>query len=578
VELNGGTDGPNAPGRLALVPQEKPVMTQTVSPIAEAAAASPNRPVPSAVDELHYLIRAQYKLIYVVSAEEDRVERWMRDLAVLDSPPLRERWDVTNWQPRQLIKWSCSQGFRCDTADVPGDIRDPIRALDWVANNLTRDAVVVLRDFHPFFNDPMVARRVRDLPGLFADSTQAKRCVVFLSPMVKIPLELEKDLVVVDFDLPDRQTLEDIVRDSAFHGARSQRFGKNFAKVLESPELQREVAEAALGLTEAEARQVFAKSTVRDKCFNLKTILAEKKHIIRKSGILEFYESSLGMQEVGGLNNLKEWLNKRRNAFTPAAQEFGLPPPKGILLLGVPGCGKSLSAKAISQSWQMPLLRLDVGKVFGSLVGSSEENMRRAIKTAEAVAPAILWLDELEKGFSGTKSSGQSDGGTTARVFATFLTWLQEKTSPVFVIATANDVSMLPPELLRKGRFDEIFFVDLPNREERHAIFEIHLRRRHRDPAVFDMKKLTDATAGYSGSELEEIIVTSMYDAYDEGLGKTDITTESLLLAIREVIPLSQTMRERLSEMREWSKSRARRASPADDAPMTDNDAPRLEM
>ncbi len=552
-------------------------MSQAVSPIADAVANSPNRPVPPAVDELHYLIRAQYKLLYVVSAEEDRVERWLKELATLENPVLRERWDVTNWQSRQLIKWSCSQGFRCDSADVPGDIRDPIRALDWIANNLTRDAIVVMRDFHPFFNDPMVARRVRDMPGLFGDG-QAKRSVIFLSPTVKIPMELEKDLQVIDFDLPDRQTLEDIVREQAFHGAKSQRFGKNFVKVLEQPELQREIAEAALGLTEAEATQVFKKSSVRDKGFNLKTILQEKKHIIRKSGILEFYETALGMESVGGLQYMKEWLNKRRHAFSPAAQEFGLPPPKGILLIGVPGCGKSLSAKAISQGWGMPLLRLDVGKVFGSLVGSSEENMRRAIKTAEAVAPAILWLDELEKGFSGTKSSGSSDGGTTARVFATFLTWLQEKTSPVFVIATANDVSQLPPELLRKGRFDEIFFIDLPNRDERSEIFTIQLKKRHRKSEDFEIKRLVDATAGYSGSELEEIIVGALYDTFDEGHGASDIDTDRLITAAREVIPLSQTMRERLAEMREWSKSRARRASPADDSTPIAENAPRLEM
>ena len=550
----------------------------TLSPIADAVAASPNRPVPPSVDELHYLIRAQYKLIYVVSAEEERVEYWLKELATLESTQLREKWDVTKWQSRQLVKWSCSQGFRCDSADVPGDIRDPIRALDWITNNLTRDAVVVLRDFHPFFNDPLVARRVRDLMHAPAEN-KAIRTVVFLSSIVKIPMEMEKDVVVVDFDLPDRKMMEDIVREMAYNGAKSQRFGKNFAKVLESPDLQREIAEAAMGLTEQEARQVFAKTTVRDKGFLLKTILAEKKHIIRKSGILEFYETTLGMESVGGLVYMKEWLNKRRHAFTPVAQTFGLPPPKGILLLGVPGCGKSLSAKAISQGWQMPLLRLDVGKVFGSLVGSSEENMRRAIKTAEAVAPAILWLDELEKGFSGTKSSGQSDGGTTARVFATFLTWLQEKTSPVFVIATANDVSMLPPELLRKGRFDEIFFVDLPNRQERQEILAIQLKKRNRDPATFDMTKLIDATAGFSGSELEEAIVGALYDTFDEGKGDLDITTERLVNAVREVIPLSQTMRERLAEMREWSKSRARRTSPPDDTPaVTADTQPRLEM
>ncbi len=547
------------------------------NPVVEAAAASPNRPVPAAVDELHYLIRAQYKLLYVVSAEEARCESWLRDLALLERESLRDRWDITNWKPRTFITWSCSQGFRSDGLDVPGDIREPIRALDWIANGLTRDALVVLRDFHPFLNDPMVARRVRDLVTLF-DGAAVKRTVVFLSPLIKLPMELEKDVQVVDFDLPDRATLEDIVREKAFAGARSRRFGKNFQKVLESPDLQREIAEAALGLTEAEARQVFDKTSVRDKQFSIQTILAEKKHIIRKSGILEFYETKVGMNAVGGLPEMKDWLQKRQHSFTQSARDFGLPLPKGILLLGVPGCGKSLSAKAISQAWQMPLLRLDVGKVFGSLVGSSEENMRRAIKTAEAVAPAILWLDELEKGFSGTKSSGSSDGGTTARVFATFLTWLQEKETPVFVIATANDVSQLPPELLRKGRFDEIFFVDLPNREERRAILEIHISRRGRAPSSYDLRKLVEASAGYSGSELEEVLVTALYNAYDEGQGETDITTDGILAAMREVIPLSQTMRERLAGMREWAKSRARRASPPDEGSGADDDAPRLEL
>ncbi len=553
-------------------------MNQAANPVPAAVAADQNRPIPRAVDELHYLIRAQYKLVYVASAEEQRVESWVRELAHLDSAQLRERWDITNWKSRQFVTWSCSQGFRSDSIDVPGDIREPIRALDWIANGLTRDAVVVLRDFHPFLKDPMVARRVRDLVNLF-EGAQTKRTVVFLSPLLKIPLELEKDIQVIDFDLPDLATLQNIVREKAFAGARSRRFGANFQKVLESQDLQREVAEAALGLTEAEARQVFDKTSVRDKMFSIPTILQEKKHIIRKSGILEFYETKLGMGSVGGLPNLKSWLKKRESSFTQQARDFGLPAPKGILLLGVPGCGKSLSAKAISQSWQMPLLRLDVGKVFGSLVGSSEENMRRAIQTAEAVAPAIMWLDELEKGFSGTKSSGSSDGGTTARVFATFLTWLQEKESPVFVIATANDVSQLPPELLRKGRFDEIFFVDLPNRDERSKILEIHLQKRGRDLANFDMKKLVERSAGYSGSELEEVIVTALYNAYDEGHGETDIDTELLVAAMDEVIPLSQTMRERLSGMREWAKSRARRASPPDvDEDDDDEDSPRLEL
>ncbi len=554
-------------------------MAQGTHPVVDATEQAQNRPIPAAVDELHYLIRAQYKMIYVVSAEEGRVERWIQELAHLDKPALRERWMCTNWNSRQFIAWSCSQGFQSNSLDVPGDIREPIRCLDWIGKHLTKDAVVVLRDFHPFLNDPMVARRVRDLVHHF-DGETVKRTVIFLSSVVKIPMELEKDIQVVDFDLPDRDTMVGIVREKAWNGSRSTKYGKNFKTVLDDIQLQRDVAEAALGLTEAEARAVFDKTSVKDKRFSIPTILREKKHIIRKSGILEFYETDLGLDSVGGLMTLKDWLKKRRVSFTQSARDFGLPEPKGILLLGVPGCGKSLSAKAISIAWQMPLLRLDVGKVFGSLVGSSEENMRRAIKTAEAVAPSILWLDELEKGFSGTKSSGTSDGGTTARVFATFLTWLQEKKSPVFVIATANDVSMLPPELLRKGRFDEIFFVDLPNKDERRAILDIHLRRRNRAPENFDLNKLVRASAGYSGSELEEVIVIAMYNAYDQGHGESEITTEMMLQALSEIIPLSQTMRERLTDMREWARSRARMASPADDDTVDDDDNanPRLEL
>lgn len=556
------------------------------SPVAAAAATDPNRPIPAAVDELHYLIRAQYKLVYVVSPEESRVEKWISELCSLDNDLLRQRWDVTSWKARQFITWSCSMGFRASALDVPGDIREPIRCLDWIANGLTKDAVIVLRDFHPFLNDPMVARRVRDLVSLF-EGNDTKRTVIFLSSVVKLPQELEKDVQVVDFDLPDRETMAQIVRDKAFVGARSRRFGVNFKEILDSPDRQREIAEAALGLTLAEAAHVLDKTMVRDKRFHIPTILQEKKHIIRKSGILEFYETKVDLNSVGGLTELKGWLNKRKQSFTPEAQAFGLPQPKGMLLIGIPGCGKSLSAKAISAAWQMPLLRLDVGKVFGSLVGSSEENMRKAIKTSEAVAPAILWLDELEKGFSGTKSSGSSDGGTTARVFATFLTWLQEKTSPVFVIATANDVSMLPPELLRKGRFDEIFFVDLPNTMEREEIFKIHLKRRNRDVERFKMNRLSQASAGYSGSEIEEVIVSGLYNAFGDGkVGAdintaSDITTEILVNAMDEVIPLSQTMREKIASMREWARSRARLASHPDvdtDAAMDEDDSPRLEL
>ncbi|HEU4753184.1 MAG TPA: AAA family ATPase, partial [Armatimonadota bacterium] len=262
--------------------------------------------------------------------------------------------------------------------------------------------------------------------------------------------------------------------------------------------------------------------------------------------------------DVGGLDILKDWVRKRTQSFGQRARDFGLPAPRGILLLGVQGCGKSLSAKAVASQWRLPLLRLDVGKVFGGIVGQSEENMRRAIRMSESIAPTILWLDELEKGFAGTQSSGISDGGTTARVFASFITWLQEKTAPVFVVATANRIEDLPPELMRKGRFDEIFFVDLPGEEERQEIFEIHIRKRKRNPENFDLRQLAAASVGFSGAEIEQVIVGALYDAFDQG---RDITTEDLLANIHASVPLSRTMKEQISELRTWASTRARNAS-----------------
>src|SRR5437588_329191 len=339
----------------------------------------------------------------------------------------------------RLEVWSITEGFKT-LANGQGtrDVKDPMKAIDHVLRSEGR-ALFVLRDFHPFLKEPAVVRR---LPA----ATQ---------------------------------------------------------QVIESdPTFMERVVEAALGLTLVEAENVFAKSAVRTHTFDMETILEEKKQIIRKSGLLEYYEHREEFSDVGGMETLKDWLVKRRNAFSSRARDFGLPLPKGILLIGVPGTGKSLTAKAVGALWQMPLLRLDVGKIFAGLVGSSEENIRSVIKTAEAIAPAILWIDELEKGFSGTQSSGSTDGGTTSRVFASFITWLQEKTTPVFVIATANNVHQLPPELLRKGRFDEIFFCDLPDREDRRQIIEIHIRKKKRDPGQFDMERLLAATCALSGAQL----------------------------------------------------------------------------
>ncbi|HTR49792.1 MAG TPA: AAA family ATPase [Kofleriaceae bacterium] len=487
--------------------------------------------------EIEDLIRARYSLVWITSPEEERVEDSLKRLCV-------ER-------EMRLEVWSITEGFKT-IANGQGtrDVKDPMKAIDHVIRAEGR-ALFVLRDFHPFLKEPAVVRRLRDAAH---ELRKTKKTLAILAPVTKVAPELEKSIsAIIDWDLPNRQEIEAAAKKvlPSLPAATQQ--------VIESdPTFMERVVEAALGLTLVEAENVFAKSAVRTHTFDLETILEEKKQIIRKSGLLEYYEHREEFSDVGGMEVLKDWLVKRRNAFGTRARDFGLPLPKGMLLIGVPGTGKSLTAKAVGALWQMPLLRLDVGKIFAGLVGSSEENVRSVIKTAEAIAPAILWIDELEKGFSGTQSSGQTDGGTTSRVFGTFITWLQEKTTPVFVIATANNVHQLPPELLRKGRFDEIFFCDLPDREDRRQILDIHLRKKNRDPGQFDMDKLIDATVDFSGAELEQAVIAALYDAFDTG---NDLTTDGLVKTVGEIVPLAITMREMIESMREWARTRARMAS-----------------
>ena len=331
------------------------------------------------------------------------------------------------------------------------------------------------------------------------------------------------------------------------------------------------LSRSALGLTMQEAENAFCRAIVKLKGLDksaLSIIHEEKNQVVKKTGVLEFVKSDLSIDDIGGLENLKKWLLRRNNSWSEKAQSYNLPAPKGVLITGVPGCGKSLTAKAMSAIWGLPLLKLDMGKIFGGVVGSSEENMRNAIATAEAVSPSILGVDEIEKGFSGIKSGG--DSGTSARVFGTFLTWMQEKTDPVFVIATANDISTLPPELLRKGRFDEIFFVDLPTTKEREKIFKLHIQKRiksskiHHEITADDTvcQELAELSVGYVGAEIEQIVISAMYEAFyaDRGMRKEDIVK-----AIRETVPLSSTQREQIIELRAWAKERAVLATAIED-------------
>jgi ATP-dependent 26S proteasome regulatory subunit len=492
--------------------------------------------VPSEVDqELETLIRARYPLIYVVSWEEKRVEDALRAIA--------------SRRAKRLFIWTVTQGLVLSPTATDDRTREPRAALDAVMDSKD-PAIFLLKDFHAFIADTDVTRRLRDLT--YALKTSYKTLVI-MGPTLRLPPELEKEVTVVDYALPSvgdlDQLLEGIIQ--------SVKNNPQIDTVLDEDEREH-LLEAALGLTANEAENVFARSLVEKRCFDVDVILSEKEQIIRKSGILEYYRKQEGFGDVGGMDLLKDWMRKRTQAFSQKARDFGLPAPKGILLLGVQGCGKSLCCKAVASQWRLPLLRMDVGKVFGGIVGQSEENMRRAIRMAESVAPAVLWLDELEKAFAGVQSSSFSDSGTTARVFASFITWLQEKTAPVFVVATANDISQLPPELMRKGRFDEIFFVDLPAEDERDEIFEIHIRKRGRKSEQFDVKELAAVADGFSGAEIEQVVVSSLYDAYDAG---RDILMEDMIRNINQSIPLSRTMKEQIDALREWAATRARPAS-----------------
>jgi ATP-dependent 26S proteasome regulatory subunit len=480
-------------------------------------------------------------LLWVVTPEERRALATIEQLATE--------------QKKRLLTWSSTVGLVNPALPTREDAskRDPLALLKTIIED-NEPCIWVLRDFHPFLKDAGVVRRLREV----AFALQAgKSTVILLGPVLKIPPELETEITVVDFDLPATEQL------SVMIDAYTATLQKNERTSVALDKRQRaRLIQACLGLTETEAANAIAKAVVQAGGIldgrSVEAVTAEKQQIIRKSGLLEFYHNTEVMENVGGLGDLKEWLRKRVRAFTDDARAFGLPAPKGILLVGVQGCGKSLVARSVAQQWRLPLLRLDVGRLFSSLVGSSEENLRQAIKVVESIAPVILWVDEIEKGFSGVGSSNVSDAGTAARVFGSFITWLQEKQKPVFVVATANDVSQLPPELVRKGRFDEIFFVDLPKAAERSEIWRIHLAKRNRDPGQFDLATLAMASDGLSGAEIEQAIIAGLYEAFDKG---RPLAMGDLLDVLQETVPLSQMMEEQIDSLRTWARQRARPAS-----------------
>jgi SpoVK/Ycf46/Vps4 family AAA+-type ATPase len=486
--------------------------------------------------QLTSYLRAGHPGVVIVTAEESRAEAEITAACAS--------------QIRHLSAWSSSDGLLDTTASTSQPCPDPLEALQFIEGKFGRTDprhVVIMRDLQPHLDqsDPMLVRRMKDLLRL---AKSGGHCLIVLGCRSKLPAELEHEFVRLDLELPCPEQLAAVL-DGIIASA-----GK------ESPaaDVRDALLSSALGLTTMEAENAFALSLVETGELDPAIIAREKARTLKANGLVEVIEAAPSLDAVGGLDQLKQWLLSRKEAFSPEARAFGLPLPKGLLMAGVPGTGKSLTAKATAMVFGMPLLRLDMGKVFGGIVGQSEANLRSVIGTAEAIAPCVLWIDEIEKGFSGNQSSGSADGGTSSRVFGSFLSWMQEKDKPVFVVATANDVSKLPPEFLRKGRFDELFFVDLPNQAERAAIWDIVIRKYGRSLVRFDQVTLARATEQYTGAEIEAIFVEALHEAFS---GSRDVTEKDVFAAIGDIIPMATLMDGEIGRLRHWAKGRAREAA-----------------
>jgi len=483
--------------------------------------------------QLDIYLRARFTLIVLVTAEEERALHTIKTVC-----------ERTN---RPCLTWDVADNFQWLTA-VDGSTpaaKDPINALEHI-DKAENDAVYVLKDFHECWNNVQTKRKLRSVVQRLK---YTKKSILATCPSHKIPQELKEEAVVAEFPPPTAAELEGVLNRIA----RSPGVKINLTKLG-----REKLVQAALGLTAAQAQRVFARAVVTDGVLDdrdISLVTQEKKQIIRESEALEYYEVTETPEDVGGLDILKEWLRLRERAITQEARDYGLPSPKGIALIGIPGTGKSLTAKMIGGLWRLPLLRLDVGSLFGSLIGESEERARRALQVAGMVAPCVVWIDEMEKALA----HGGQDAGTSTRVFGSILTWMQEKTAPCFVVATANDISTLPPELLRKGRFDEIFFLDLPTLAERTEIFKVHLRKRKRLPQDFAVARLAEESDGYVGAEIEQAIIDAMYIGFNAA---REFTTEDVSAALGRQVPLSLSQREAIDGLRDWLHSgRAQSAS-----------------
>ncbi|MBO7128540.1 MAG: AAA family ATPase [Prevotella sp.] len=507
-------------------------------------------------------IKARYAVLVIESFEEERV--------------LRELQGIAQSINHELYIWNSTDGvtFANGTSASQDKTLDFTAALKFCENRAKEQGsrnIFVFCDADGYLNSKAPAvnrRRLRDFAINIRKKGYVSNCII-IAPTFEITTDLQKEITLVDFPLPSREEVKEII--SYFLNNYK---GMQGVTIDVNNELLEKFVDASIGLTKLEIDNSFARALVSNRridASDLKGILSEKKQIIRKTGILEYIDSQLNLNDVGGLQTLKKWLELRSHCFGDEALKFGVKPPKGVLLTGIPGCGKSLTAKCVATAWNMPLLRLDMGKIFQGIVGSSESNMRLALKTAEAISPSILWIDEIEKGLSGA-SGGGGDGGTSTRVFGNLLTWMQEKTAPVFVFATANNINGLPPELLRKGRFDEIFFVDFPTAEERKKILGIHISKLGRDVSKFDLDKLAslsgEQTFGkdvvLAGAELEAWVADSLIQSFSrkiDGDSSADLSMKDFETTIKRVVPMGQMRKDEFTKIRSWANENAVSAS-----------------
>jgi AAA+ superfamily predicted ATPase len=484
------------------------------------------------VHDLKSLVRSFHSLIAIETVEEERV----RELVMA----------VANELQQSMFEWSVNTGFKRGHGTVIGDTFEALPMLKHIAA-MHVDAIFLLKDLAPHLARPETARALRELALELSHSSSA---IILTGDPLELPRDIEAMTVRFDLKLPDENERREVIRKVV-----DAMKTRTPVQVDLSRDDVHRLVQALAGLTLQQTRRVIAQAILEDgklTPLDIERVIRWKGEIIQRGGVLDFYPPEANTPELGGFARLKTWLAHARTGFTPEARSLNLQPPKGVLFVGVQGCGKSLAAKFIAREWQLPLLKLDAGRLYEKYVGESEKNFRRATGVAEAMAPVVLWIDEIEKAFaSGTSSD--ADGGLSQRLFASFLTWLQEKTPGVFVVAAANDLSRMPPELLRKGRFDEIFFVDLPSAQERANIFSIHLRARKQDATQFDLETLAAAAEGFSGAEIEQAVIAALYRALH---AKQPLTTAALVETMRGTVPLSVSRREDVNRLRAFAEGR----------------------